>query len=298
MDDRARYLWLKILTILGPTIFVAGGELVRTYYLSSHFSPALVSVITVVTTLIGAILFSWYVFRAMERLETERRAYKEAVLSLRERERIAREMHDGVAQNLAVLKMEAYKLKDLSQGNQEVREEVETIDKLINQTYLEVRQTLYDLRASRRLHEGFWPTIQRQVEEFERQTGLAVEFSPLDPPAEPWSELASVQILRIIQEALANVRKHASARRVEFSCARQGRTVQFVIRDDGQGFAVGDMELKAHHYGLSVMKERAEAIGGRLSVESQPGQGTTVALIVPVAERGFDSGKGKAHVGG
>ena len=141
MDDRSRYLWLKLLTILGPTLFVAGGEWVRLAYLRYHFAPPVVSGIAVATTLVGAVVFSWYVFRAMERLETERRTYKEALLSLKERERIAREMHDGVAQNLAVLKMESYKLREML-GDGEARSELETMDKLINQTYLEVRQTL------------------------------------------------------------------------------------------------------------------------------------------------------------
>lgn len=298
MDDKARYLWLKLLTVLGPTVFVAVGELVRSYYLQPHFSPAMVEAITVATTLVGAIIFSWYMFSAMERLETERRIYKDAVLSLKERERIAREMHDGVAQNLAVLKLEAYKLKNLADGQAPVLDEVDTIDKLINQTYLEVRQTLYDLRASQKLDEGFWPTIERQTEEFERQSGIHALLQPLSPAEEPWSELASVQILRIIQEALANVRKHARARRVELAAVRDGRTIRFTIRDDGQGFVPGIIGEQADHYGLSVMKERAEAIGGLLSVDSKPGHGTTVTLIVPIAGRGIDSGKSKTHVGG
>ena len=300
MEDRARYLWLKLLTILGPTLFVAGAEFVRSVYLRPHFSPTAVSLIAVGTTLVGAIVFSWYVFRAMERLETERRTYKEAMLSLQERERIAREMHDGVAQNLAVLKLEAYKLKDcVGRHDQDaIHQEIDTFEALLNQTYLEVRQTLFDLRASRKLDEGFWPTVERQVQEFERQTGVRVAFQPLTPRQELWNELASVQILRIIQEALANVRKHARARRVDLSCEREGRVVRFVIRDDGEGFIASEIGSQSDHYGLSVMRERAETIGGRLTVSSGPDQGTTITLVIPVDGRGVDSGKSKAHGGG
>lgn len=299
--DRTRYIWLKVLTILGPTVFVAGGELIRTYYLVAHFSSATVSFLAIGTTLVGAIIFSWYVFRVMERLERERRTYKEAVLSLKERERIAREMHDGVAQNLAVLKIEAYKLKDVCDRHDDaaMKEEIAILETLLNQTYLEVRQTLYDLRASRRLDEGFWPTIERQAQDFERSNGIRVILQPLNPPDELWNELASMQILRIIQEALANVRKHAHARRVDICCERSGRVIRFTIQDDGQGFLTGDQEVDPQdHYGLAVMKERAEAIGGSLTIFSQPGEGTIVTLVIPIEGRGMESGKSKAHAGG
>jgi len=300
MDERNPYLWLKVLTIIGPTAFVAGGEFFRTYYLVSHFSPATVSLFAIGTTLVGAIIFSWYMFRALERLETERRTFKEAVLSLKERERIAREMHDGIAQNLAVLKIEAYKLKDLVKRHDEaaLHQEIDILEILLNQTYLEVRQTLYDLRASQRLDEGFWPTIERQVQEFERRNGVRVILQPLNPPVELWNELASVQILRIIQEALANVRQHARARRVDVRCLREARTIHFTVQDDGQGFPREEVGTQSDHYGLAVMKERAEAIGGHLQVDSLIGQGTTVTLVIPIDGRGMENGKGKTHVSG
>ncbi len=286
MEDRRRYLWLKLLTILGPTLFVTGAESFRLAYLRHHFSPPVVSAIAVATTLVAAVIFSWYVFRAVERVETERREYKEALLSLKERERIAREMHDGVAQNLAVLKLETYKLKGMAEtGDVPLAGELDVIDKLINQTYLEVRQTLYDLRVSHRLEEGFWPTVEQQVSEFQRQTGVQVGLTLPDPPEEPWSQLASVQILRIIQEALTNVRKHSAARRVDIACARRGHLMELTIRDDGCGFSTSPDGTPSGHYGLQVMLERAETIGGRLRVESEPGEGTTVVLSIPVEGR-------------
>lgn len=296
MDDRVRYLWLKLLTIVGPTLFVALGEIFRHEFLKVHFRSATVSVIMVGSTLVGAIIFSWYVFRVIERVEAERRTYKDAVLSMQERERIAREMHDGIAQNLAVLKLDAYKIKESlgrSADADSLRSEVTHLEALVDQTFLEVRQTLYDLRASRRLHEGFWPTIERQIAEFERHTGIHVSFKPLYPARELWNELASVQILRIIQEALANVRQHAEAQAVDLAAHVDSGRVRFMIRDDGKGFDMANTGVQVEHYGLSVMKERAEAIGGRLRVASQPGGGTTVSLEIPVDRRGLDRAKSK-----
>jgi signal transduction histidine kinase len=299
VSDRARYGWLKLLTILGPTIFVSVGEYVRQVYLRHYFSAPVVSAIVIGTTVVGAVWFSWFVFRAVERIERERRTYKEALLALTERERIAREMHDGVAQNLAVLKLETYRLKSLAAGDgSSLQDELETIDKLINQTYLEVRQTLYDLRASQRLDEGFWPTIQRQLQEFERQTGIMALLDPPNPLEEPWDALASMQILRIVQEALANVRKHAQASTVKVCYVRQGDRIRLAVADDGRGFLVSASGSPANHYGLQVMQERAEAIGATIAIESWPGQGTTITLTVPLQRRGMSDGKGAAHVGG
>lgn len=295
MEDRRPYAWLKTLTIVGPTLFVAIGELVREVYLRKHLSHYVVSAIAIATTLVAAVLFSWYMFRTLEALEKERRTYKEALLSLKERERLAREMHDGLSQNLAVLKLEAYKLKSLIQGQPELSAELESMDKLINQTYLEVRQTLYDLRASQRLDEGFWPTIDRQLGQFQSQTNIEVVVDCPQPREEPWGELASVQILRIIQEALTNVRKHAMARTVHLECENQGNATQFTLRDDGCGFETAPSGVSADHYGLLVMRERAESIGGALMVHSQPGQGTAISWVVPDEGRQRASGKGKIN---
>lgn len=290
MDRHHRYTRLKALTILGPTLFVAGGEILRELFLRRYFPHWTVSGIAVASTLLAAILFSWYMFRTIEVLEADRHRAEEALLSLRERDRIAREMHDGVAQNLSVLKLEAFRLREFAAESPRLAAELEAIDKLINHTYLEVRQSLYDLRASRWLDEGFWVTVERQVAEFERQSGIDVVFRPLDPPLELWSELASAQILRIIQEALSNIRRHSQAHRVVVRGIRQGPMVVFTVHDDGVGFDV--RPEFAHHFGLEVMRERAETIGAAFALTSGVGQGTTIELRVPVDQRGGESGKG------
>jgi signal transduction histidine kinase len=291
MDRRQRYSRLRVLTIAGPVVFVALGEVFRDLFLRRFFPYWMVSGIAVAMTLLAAVLFSWYMFRTIEMIESERRRAEEALSSLQERERIAREMHDGMAQNLSVLKFETYRLRELAQDDPRLWEELETIDKLINQTYLEVRQTLYDLRAGRWLDEGFWPTVQRQVAEFERQTGISVVVRPMESLNEPWNQLASVQILRIIQEALSNVRRHSGATKVHISCGRYERMVVFTIEDDGQGFEATPDTVGAHHYGLAVMRERADTIGAQFSLDSTPGNGTTIQLRIPLEWGAVQSGK-------
>ncbi|MDA8194095.1 MAG: sensor histidine kinase [Thermaerobacter sp.] len=298
-DDRARYRRLKLLTIAGPTLFVAAGETVRQYLLQAWLAPTILTLLVVAVTLVGSVLFSWYVFRVLEQIETERRAYKDAMLSLQERERIAREMHDGVAQNLAVLNLQVHKLTDDVQTDRKeaALKELEQIREVVQDSFFDVRQSLFDLKATRRLQEGFWPAVEKQLHEFEKHTAVTVNFHPLEPAEDVFNELTSVQVLRIVQESLTNIRKHAGAHSVTVACERQGSQVQFVIMDDGRGFQCDKVD-RSLHFGLSVMRERAESIGGTAEIVSQPGEGTKVTIMLPVLGRRGEHGKSKAHVGG
>ena len=297
-DDRARYRRLRLLTIAGPALFMIAGETARQYIFTAWLPPAMVTLLVVGMTFIASIIFSWYVFRALEQLETERRTYKEAMLSLQERERIAREMHDGVAQNLAALNLKIHKLADevKSDHKQAAIKEVDIIREIIQDSFFDVRQSLFDLRATHRLQEGFWSAIEKQLREFEKHTAIRVKYHPLNPQEELPNELAEVQVLRIIQEALTNIRKHARAHVVTIQCTRQGNQLQLSILDDGRGFQFTEID-RARHFGLSVMRERAESVGGTADIYSQTGLGTKVTITLPASGRRGEHGKSKNHVG-
>lgn len=301
-NDRPRYLRLKLLTIAVPTLFVAIGEVVRSYMLRFRLSPMSLSLIMVAATFIGTVVFSNYVFSVMDDLDSERREYKEAMLALQERERIGREMHDGIAQNLAVMNLNLHHLTDLmkSEKYDQAWDELGQLQGLLNQTYDDVRQSLYDLKVSRRLEEGFWSALEKQVRDFAKYTGVPIDLEPLPRNEVLWNELVSVQILRIIQEALTNVRKHAEARRVRIVCRKTEDQLSFMVVDDGKGFDYDESQASQRHFGLGVMRERAETVGGWATIQSSPGQGTSVTVIVPLGHhhRGGDHGKGKAHVSG
>jgi signal transduction histidine kinase len=306
-DDRGRYRRLKWTTIISPTIFVAVAETFRYFFLRQWLPPASVSLVAVVFTLVGAAAFSTYVFGEIERIEGERRAYKDAMMALHERERLAREMHDGLAQNLAAINLMVHRLRAMVEGQRwsALPELLTEIQSAVNLSYAEVRQSLYDLKASRGVvaKEGFWATLSRQADDFAKQTGIRTRVQPLPNRQEPWNELASVEILRIVQESLANVRKHADATEVEIDAYWEDGTVVVRVRDNGRGFDPGrhpgGEAADGHHFGLSVMEERAASVGGRLHIESQPGRGTTVRIVIPVAGRGGNpGGKRKIAVGG
>ncbi|MCY0881079.1 MAG: histidine kinase, partial [Firmicutes bacterium] len=258
-SGRIQYRWLKLLTIIGPTLFVAIGEAVRYFYLRKLFPPAQVSIISVGLTAIAAIIFSFFVFAIIERVERQNQQYRSAMLALEERERLAREMHDGIVQNLAAINIKVHLAKKMVQLEQleELNQELEDIQNTVDLSYADLRQSLYDLHASKRLEGGFWLALRRQAHDFMQTTGIILTVNPLPNDEVLWSEMASVQILRIIQESLANIRKHAQAHHVTITATKQDKEIAVCIHDDGVGFPVAILgkngESNGHHFGLGIM---------------------------------------------
>jgi two-component system nitrate/nitrite sensor histidine kinase NarX len=118
---------------------------------------------------------------------------------------------------------------------------------------------------------------------FERQTGMSVRLRATGQSL-PLAPDVQLNVMHILQEALANVRKHSHATAVDIEM-RRGPGYVFVVRDDGCGFNASSDDASGDHVGLRIMRERAQRIGARLDVRSQPGKGTEVALSVPIVQR-------------
>ncbi len=209
-----------------------------------------------------------------------------------ERELLAQELHDSIAQSLAFLKIQVKLLRDASarQDAQAVARVVEEIDAGVRESYGDVRELLLHFRTRTR-DEDIEPALRATLSKFEHQTGLRVQFDmeghglPLDPDVQ-------VQALHIVQEALSNVRKHAGATRVWLR-VQQAPAWRFEVRDDGCGFDAHALPGETQ-VGLRIAQERAQRIGGRVSVESSPGEGTRVTLALPPQSgrvAGFDAGE-------
>lgn len=215
------------------------------------------------------------------------RLYRETqrMSALEERERIAREMHDGLAQALTYLKLKAESA--LAQSRSGGAPLLEAALRAIRQGAVaalgDVRQALLDLKTPA---DGLEPDLGVRLEQLVRDwsrlndIGADVELPhvPVELPAE-----SAAQVVRIVQEALANVRKHAEARRVRVRVRQEGGALTVAVADDGRGFDVASAGGDPGHYGLANLHERALAIGGVLSIESQPGCGTEVVLRLPCA---------------
>jgi signal transduction histidine kinase len=214
-----------------------------------------------------------------EHRNEELAALSEQVAVLEERSRIAREVHDGLGHSLVacILRLELCSRlidRDPKQAATLLREEIPALRAAWNQG----RDLAFHLRAWERDPAGLLSGLRRHIGQFAERTGIVVDTLA---PDEEWDLPANVEmaLTRVIQEALTNVAKHARASRVTVRIERDGAIVRCTIADDGVGFATGE-ERKS--VGLAAMRERAERLGGSLTVASEPGRGTTVHCTLPM----------------
>ena len=204
---------------------------------------------------------------------------------LEERDRIAREMHDGLGQVLGYLNLKTKVLEDLltSGRNEEVREELIQMRRAIQDAYADVRQSILSLRTPSTYPQGIVSAVEEFLERFQQQTGVEVslEVSGEKVTVPPTT---GTQILRIVQEALTNVRKHAGCDRARVRIEGLQGSVRITVEDEGVGFDVSAALAERGHYGLVTMRERAESVGGKLEIVSAPGKGTKVIVTVPRGE--------------
>lgn len=200
---------------------------------------------------------------------------------MEERTALAHELHDSLAQTLASLRFQVRMLDDtLREGGSphSALADLERIRNGLDEAHTELRELLNSFRAplDRR---GLVPALEQLTEQLARETGMHVFFQK-DCRAPSLSAAVEMQLLRIVQEALANVRKHSRAQtvRVLLNC-RPGGAYMLLVEDDGVGF---DLPQRAgrpgEHIGLSIMEERARRLGGQLRIESEPGEGTRVEV--------------------
>jgi two-component system sensor histidine kinase/response regulator len=218
-----------------------------------------------------------------------------------ERQRIARELHDGLGPALASLNIRlrtTYKL--LERDGHPVAEEIEELAELAQANTQDIRRLIHDLRPAALNELGLVPALREYVARYQEEQGLEVA---LTLPALSSSALLTVNsvegpegderlpapletaLFRVVQEALANVARHAQARRVEVSLARDQEDVTLRVADDGRGFDP-QAPRSGTHLGLWSMRERVEGLGGRFEVESASGRGTTVRATIPLGTQG------------
>lgn len=202
----------------------------------------------------------------------------------RERLRIAHEMHDGLAQVLAYVNTKAQVVREyLRQGRtDEAQKHLDEFAEAARNLYGDVRQQILDLRTTRPEEGGLLTAIGDYVKGWGQQNGVGVEVRL--PPALDLVAEAQLQLLRILQEALANVRKHARASRVQVVVENRADGLCFQVCDDGLGFEADLAPTpRGGKFGLKTMSERAASIGATLSVVSSPGEGTRLELTLPRA---------------
>lgn len=201
-----------------------------------------------------------------------------------ERARIAREMHDGLAQVLGYLNLQVQTLEALLKQNKQeaLLIELGQMREAVRVANADIRENILSLRTTLASKGGLASALGEYLEEFGLQTGIETCFVNKVNDELNLSSVAEVQLVCILQEALANVRKHSHAQRVEVRMTVSGddgyEHVQVQVLDNGIGFLVRDSKRS---FGLQTMRERAESVQGSFSVTSVPGAGTSITCRLP-----------------
>jgi signal transduction histidine kinase len=218
-----------------------------------------------------------------------------------ERDRIARELHDSLAQVLGVihLRLRALESRAKDEASHVMADELSDIAETADEAYRDVREAILGLRETVREDDGLEGSLREYLRKYSRQTGITANLACEGDTRRALTPRREVQLLRVVQEALTNTRKHSGARRVTVRIDCTGPAVTLAVEDDGVGFdpatAASSME---GGFGLASMRERVEQIGGKLDVHTAPNEGTSVIVHLDAEDtRGTPSAQAQGAAG-
>jgi len=220
------------------------------------------------------------------RAQDDLAAFATQASAIREQEksRVARELHDELAQSLTALKMDTIWLRDqLPREPGPLAQKLDDMLAMLDASVAATRRIAADLRPLLLDDLGLLPAIEWLVQNFTQRHGLPCELE-----ADEDLELAephATAVFRIVQESLANAAKHSRASRVRVALARKGSQLFLTVEDDGIGFSP-DAARKPNSLGLAGLRERTQLLKGGIRIDSQPGRGTVVAVRLPVPDAG------------
>jgi PAS domain S-box-containing protein len=219
---------------------------------------------------------------ARHRSDLERLSNRLFLAQEEERRRIARELHDEAGQSLYALKLSLELMKEKS--SPAAGDGAATLDdqiRVVSQAIENIRRITYDLRPTLLDDLGLIPAIRWYVDGFEKRTAIKVDLA-VDMPEDKLDSLLEVNVYRILQEALTNVRRHAAAANVSVRLFVQNRCLRLDIQDDGHGFSAAERATASGGVGLIGMKERIVSLGGSLLIDSVRGRGTNLSVEIPL----------------
>ncbi|MGE5550122.1 MAG: histidine kinase N-terminal 7TM domain-containing protein [Bacteroidota bacterium] len=217
--------------------------------------------------------------------QVQLRTQQQALLVLEERERLARELHDSLGQVLGYVNVQAQAVREMLASGQTAAADSSLcrLFTVAQEAHTDVREFIHGVKAAVRFEQGFLAALQEYIHRYQELHGIRTEVLDAGGFNESVLDLQSqVQLIRIIQEALTNVRKHANAGSVWITLSTAGQAAVVMVEDDGTGFVPpAQGGAGGQSYGLQVMRERAAQIGGAVRVDSSPGRGTKVVVTVP-----------------
>jgi signal transduction histidine kinase len=278
-DQRFRGWWPdahpRMRSFLGVPI-VAKGDIIGAFYLTekedaSSFTQADEQIIAVLAAHAAIAIENARLFEASRELSV-----------VEERNRLARELHDAMTQNLFSLALTAEAAAGLVHTDPaRAQAEIDRVRALARDTQAELRSLIFELRPPQLEADGLVATIGKDLEVLGRAHGLKADLR-VDGTPELDSEV-ELELYRIVQEALNNAVRHAQAETIEVEVDARAAHIRITVRDDGVGFDPGARAIRERRLGLTSMRERAERLGGILSVETAREAGTVVCVEAPDA---------------
>lgn len=223
-----------------------------------------------------------YEVEQQARTEAEANQQRLALLAeMRERNRLAQELHDTVAQALGYLNLKVgiadnlLENEDIESAQTNLRE----LKQVISETYTDVREEIFNLRAKVLSGLGFTELLDRYIDKYRRFYNLDIQLiHEVDPAVFDFPAETTSQLVRTIQEALINIRKHAQVNQAVIRLGEESGQIRISIEDEGRGFDPAKIKEKTASFGLQIMRERVESVGGSLEIKTVPNQGTRIIL--------------------
>ncbi|PZS33514.1 MAG: diguanylate cyclase [Pseudonocardiales bacterium] len=260
-------------SFLGVPI-LAGGEILAELYLADKVGG------TVFTDADQRLVETLAAHAALAIVNAQRLERARELSVAQERTRLARDLHDSVSQTLFSLSLSAESAATIAGGaDEELAGELDRVRLLSGAALAELRSLVDTLRAPDAEHDALVPALRARVALLHRVHDVPVELT-VEGNIGGCSRTVDRELLRIAHEAMANALQHAGASAVRVTLSG-GPDVRLVVADDGTGFDLAETVRTSRRIGLTSMRERAEALGGTLSVRTAPGQGTTVTVEVP-----------------
>ncbi|MFY9119520.1 MAG: sensor histidine kinase, partial [Syntrophomonadaceae bacterium] len=209
-----------------------------------------------------------------------------------ERRKIARELHDGPAQSLAsmLIRLDLV-MHMLPEKDHEIRHEIQNIKAIGSESITDVRSIMYDLKPYLMHEQGLHATLKDYFNEYEAKYSFFIDYVTFGQQRQ-YDLALEVGLLRMVQEAITNVRKHAGVNKALVKFEDNGSHLTLVIKDEGKGFDFGEIRQKRESYGIVGMQERVKIFGGELEIFSRPGEGAQIIIKVPL-EGEADHGQSK-----
>jgi len=210
---------------------------------------------------------------------------QKALSTLGERQRLGRELHDGAGQIWSFLAMQAQAARKLiaKQSYAQADQSLARLLEIVQGVHMDLRESITGLQANVSGEQGFLQAIEEQLRWYREHCNLEAELVVrCDCPEGLLSPSVEAQLLRIVQEALANVRKSAQASRVQVLVEQEEDRLKILVEDDGCGFDPKQSGRQTGHHGLLMMRERADEIGALLTIDSRAGAGTRIHILAPI----------------